>query len=281
MGLLASHTIYIIFCFLRQILPDLEGFDEYSSRYSNVNNNNYNKTEPRKTDVSSINASVRNSWDSKKPSTYSGKISVKDSDISDDEVLDDRKSSAGRKTIADLVRIDPNKQKRKRRAVVALPGPADTSDLQYEKFEKDQSSATQISKAVMANDFLRNLMDDERLTAVVEAMNPQEYPAGSLIIREGENGSHLYVSAYGQFEVLKSGQVVKTFGAGEAFGELAILYKAKRFASIRCITEAKVWMLERRVFQKIMVRSGRQEQEDNIRFLASVPLLQGFSHNNK
>lgn len=35
-------------------------------------------------------------------------------------------------------------------------------------------------------------------------------------------------------------------------------------------------MLERRVFQKIMVRSGRQEQEDNIRFLSSVPLLQGI-----
>lgn len=46
----------------------------------------------------------------------------------------------------------------------------------------------------------------------------------------------------------------------------------------RCtgITEAKVWTLERRVFQKIMVRSGRQEQEDNLRFLASVPLLQGI-----
>lgn len=86
----------------------------------------------------------------------------------------------------------------------------------------------------MANDFLRNLMDEDRLTAVVEAMSPQEYPAGNLIIREGESGSHLFVSAHGQFEVLKGGQVVKTFGAGEAFGELAILYKAKRFASIRC-----------------------------------------------
>lgn len=42
------------------------------------------------------------------------------------------------------------------------------------------------------------------------------------------------------------------------------------------ITEARVWILERRVFQKIMVRSGRQEQEDNIRFLKSVPLLQGI-----
>lgn len=95
-------------------------------------------------------------------------------------------------------------------------------------------SAEQIKKAVMANDFLRNLMDEGRLAAVVEAMNPQEFPAGSLIIREGESGSHLFVSASGQFEALKGGQVVKTFGPGEAFGELAILYKAKRFASIRC-----------------------------------------------
>lgn len=86
----------------------------------------------------------------------------------------------------------------------------------------------------MANDFLRNLMDDDRLQAVVEAMSAQDFPAGSLIIREGESGSHLFVSANGQFEVLKGGQVVKTFGPGEAFGELAILYKAKRFASIRC-----------------------------------------------
>lgn len=86
----------------------------------------------------------------------------------------------------------------------------------------------------MANDFLKNLMDEERLNAVVEGMSPQEFPAGSLMIREGESGSHLYVSAHGNFEVLKGGQVVKNFGPGEAFGELAILYKAKRFASIRC-----------------------------------------------
>lgn len=35
-------------------------------------------------------------------------------------------------------------------------------------------------------------------------------------------------------------------------------------------------MLERRVFQKIMMRSGQQEQKDNLRFLESVPLLQGI-----
>ncbi|XP_072944022.1 cGMP-dependent protein kinase 1-like [Epargyreus clarus] len=199
---------------------------------------------------------------------------------SDSETLDERESSAGTKTISEIIANNPEKRERRKRGVIAPHAPHDTvrsyADLQYEKFAKDEGTVELIKKAIMANDFLRNLMDEERLSAVVEAMNSQEYPAGSLMIREGESGSHLFVSAHGQFEVLKGGQVVKNFGPGEAFGELAILYKAKRFASIRCITEAKVWTLERRVFQKIMVRSGRQEQEDNIRFLSSVSLLQGI-----
>ncbi|XP_063620262.1 cGMP-dependent protein kinase 1-like [Cydia splendana] len=202
---------------------------------------------------------------------------------SDFEMNSRSNSSTDMKTVSDFItrpaHAEPQRSERKR-GIIAPHAPLDTSrasvDLQYMKYEKDEKSAEQIKKAIMANDFLKNLMDEELLTMVVEAMSPQVFQAVSLIIREGESGSHLYVSAEGQFEVLKGGQVVKNFGPGEAFGELAILYKAKRFASIRCITEAKVWTLERRVFQKIMVGSGRREQEYNMRFLASVPLLQGI-----
>ncbi|KAJ2952804.1 hypothetical protein O0L34_g7163 [Tuta absoluta] len=215
-------------------------------------------------------------------SVHSIKSIASSSKESDDVEMPEepRKSSMGRKTVAQLVQASSETGARRKRGVIAPHAPLDTmrslTDLSFQKYEKDKASQEQISKAVMANDFLKNLMDEERLAAVMEAMSPQDYPAGSLIIREGESGSHLFVSAHGQFEVLKGGQVVKTFGEGEAFGELAILYRAKRFASIRCITEAKVWTLERRVFQKIMVRSGRQEQEDNVRFLSSVPLLLGI-----
>ncbi|XP_052737778.1 cGMP-dependent protein kinase 1-like [Bicyclus anynana] len=230
----------------------------------------------------SITLSVDPGGSSKKSSYMSiqsekSRSSARDSES---ECLEDRKISSGRKTISDLVQTDPNKRSERKRGIIAPHAPLEigrfSGDLQYDKFAKDEKSSTLIKKAIMANEFLKNIMDDERLQSVVEAMSPQEFPAGSLLIREGESGSHLFVSAHGQFEVLKGGHVVKNFGSGEAFGELAILYKAKRFASIRCITEAKVWTLERRVFQKIMVRSGRQELEDNIRFLSSVPLLQGI-----
>jgi hypothetical protein len=46
-------------------------------------------------------------------------------------------------------------------------------------------------------------------------------------------GSHLYVSAEGEFEVIKEGKVLGKMGPGKAFGELAILYNCTRTASIR------------------------------------------------
>ena len=72
----------------------------------------------------------------------------------------------------------------------------------------------------------------------------------------GETGSYLYVAAEGQFEVCKAGRVLGNLGVGKVFGELAILYNCKRTASIRAVVDSKVWALERRVFQQVMVSSG-------------------------
>lgn len=150
-------------------------------------------------------------------------------------------------------------------------------ELSIELFDKDSATETMIAKAIAVNDFLNNMMDKERLSVVVKAMIPKEYPANSFIIKEGENGNHFFVSAEGEFEVVKDGEVKKTFGPGVVFGELAILYKAKRFASIRATTNSKVWSLERKVFQKIMMRTGCQEREQNVAFLTSIDALKGLS----
>ena len=73
---------------------------------------------------------------------------------------------------------------------------------------------------------------------------------------QGETGSYLYVAAEGQFEVCKAGRVLGNLGVGKVFGELAILYNCRRTASIRAVVDSKVWALERRVFQQVMVASG-------------------------
>lgn len=150
-------------------------------------------------------------------------------------------------------------------------------EINIEFCEKDPNSEELIRRAICNNDFLHNMMDTETLNILIKAMTPMNLPANSFIIKEGDVGAHFYVSAEGEFEVLKGGDVKKKFGCGEVFGELAILYQARRFASIKVTSNAKVWALERKTFRKIMMKTGNQEREQNIKFLSSVPILKGLS----
>lgn len=84
----------------------------------------------------------------------------------------------------------------------------------------------------MDNDFLKHL-DTSQVREVIDAMCPKEFAAGSLVVKEGEAGIHLFVSAEGDFEVVKESKVLGHMGPGKAFGELAILYNCTRTASIR------------------------------------------------
>lgn len=140
-------------------------------------------------------------------------------------------------------------------------------DLDLKVYEKSEETEKLIKSAIIANDFLNNMMDAERLQALVNAMIPQVLKANSYVIKEGETGNQFYVSAEGEYEVIKNGEIIKVFGPGVVFGELAILYKARRFASIKVKTDAFVWALDRKIFQKIMMKTGSQEREQNIKFL--------------
>ena len=104
-------------------------------------------------------------------------------------------------------------------------------------------------------------------------MHEKKIPKGCYVIREGESGSYLYVAAEGEFEVVKAGKNLGRLGVGKVFGELAILYNCKRTASVRAVCDARVWALERKVFQHIMVASGIKKIENQKNFLKSVPLL--------
>ena len=129
-------------------------------------------------------------------------------------------------------------------------------------------------------------------------MQERKVPRGCYVIREGEltsvlgtlssptnsscageTGSYLYVADDGQFDVIKDGRVLGSLGVGKVFGELAILYNCSRTASIRAATDGKVWALERRVFQQVMVSSGLKRMENQMNFLKSVPLLSNLPTN--
>ncbi|XP_022222556.1 cGMP-dependent protein kinase, isozyme 1 isoform X2 [Drosophila obscura] len=147
-------------------------------------------------------------------------------------------------------------------------------DIEIQAITKDKATHNLIHMAIERNDFLNNLMDKERKEMVINAMAPASYKKNSYIIHEHEEGSEIYVSAEGHYDVIRAGQLVGNFGPGTVFGELAILYNAPRQATIKAATDARVWKIARETFRAIMQISGSRDREENLQFLRSVPFLQ-------
>ncbi|XP_060523003.1 cGMP-dependent protein kinase, isozyme 2 forms cD4/T1/T3A/T3B isoform X3 [Cylas formicarius] len=137
---------------------------------------------------------------------------------------------------------------------------------------KDESSRELIKAAILDNDFMKNL-ELTQIREIVDCMYPEEYKAGSLIIREGDVGSTVYVLEEGCVEVSRENKFLSTQTPGKVLGELAILYNCQRTATIKAATDCKLWAIERQCFQTIMMRTGLIRQAEYTDFLKSVPIF--------
>uniref|UniRef100_A0A8C7DNH8 cGMP-dependent protein kinase n=1 Tax=Oncorhynchus kisutch TaxID=8019 RepID=A0A8C7DNH8_ONCKI len=144
--------------------------------------------------------------------------------------------------------------------------------IERARVRKDSSTKKLINDAIMNNDFLKKL-DPQHMREMVDCMYERIYTEGQLVIQEGEPGNFLYVLADGLLEVMQNGKLLGEMRPRTAFGELAILYNCKRTATVKAVSQAHIWALDRQTFQSIMMKSTQATQEEYFSFLRSVSLL--------
>ncbi|XP_041981951.1 cGMP-dependent protein kinase, isozyme 2 forms cD4/T1/T3A/T3B isoform X2 [Aricia agestis] len=170
---------------------------------------------------------------------------------------------------------------RKQRAQGISAEPQTSSSLQdlahqtFPVYDKSETSRELIKSAILDNDFMKNL-EMTQIREIVDCMYPVEYAAGSLIIKEGDVGSIVYVMEEGRVEVSRENKYLSTMAPGKVFGELAILYNCKRTATIKAATDCRLWAIERQCFQTIMMRTGLIRQAEYTDFLKSVPIFKNL-----
>ncbi|XP_045926914.1 cGMP-dependent protein kinase 1 isoform X1 [Micropterus dolomieu] len=81
---------------------------------------------------------------------------------------------------------------------------------------------------------------------------------------------------HGKVEVTKESLKLCTMGPGKVFGELAILYNCTRTATVKTLTNVKLWAIDRQCFQTIMMRTGLIKHTEYMEFLKSVPTFHGL-----
>lgn len=78
------------------------------------------------------------------------------------------------------------------------------------------------------------------LTAVerlASGMTPMTAAAGQVLMREGEPGETFVIVAAGNVEVSVEGQSIQRLGAGSGFGEIALLRRSPRTATVTALTD--------------------------------------------
>ena len=96
--------------------------------------------------------------------------------------------------------------------------------------------------------------DEAFLDRLAGEFNDRTYAPGELLAEEGERGRTFFVIESGDAAVLVHGNEVRKLGPGDSFGEMALIDKSARSATVRADTEVRGYQLPVWSFRTIVER---------------------------
>jgi CRP-like cAMP-binding protein len=114
-----------------------------------------------------------------------------------------------------------------------------------------------------SNSFLFRDFDEQEQTFLIDSMVPEHTDPNQKVISEGEFGDCMYFIEEGFFECSLNGeeqedrnsrkavQFLKNYQAGDTFGELCLLHRARRQATVTSKTEGTLLSLSREAYSHV------------------------------
>jgi CRP/FNR family cyclic AMP-dependent transcriptional regulator len=99
---------------------------------------------------------------------------------------------------------------------------------------------------------LFSTLNKKELTLVGKASDEVQVPAGKVLVSEGTAGHEFYLIREGQAIVRRGGRRVAMLGPGQYFGELSLLDRGPRTATVVADTDMAVLVLGQREFAAIL-----------------------------
>eukprot|EP00928_Gymnodinium_smaydae_P024854 TRINITY_DN19996_c0_g1_i1.p1 TRINITY_DN19996_c0_g1~~TRINITY_DN19996_c0_g1_i1.p1 ORF type:complete len:695 (+),score=169.16 TRINITY_DN19996_c0_g1_i1:534-2618(+) len=160
---------------------------------------------------------------------------------------------------------------RKRKAVFQIDDDAAAGGAAAVKTPQDIEF---IKKALLANQQLGPLVrgiGDADAKKLAAGAFPTSAPRGKVVITQGEMiADCCYVVQDGALEVLKDNVKVKKYGTGDSFGELALLLRQPRAATVRAVSDSRLWAVPRQALRNVMQAPLKAKLEGYAKLLDHV-----------
>ena len=94
-----------------------------------------------------------------------------------------------------------------------------------------------------------------KLAEVAQIADELDLPKGKMMAEEGDRGREFFVLLEGEADVTKSGTSINTIHGGDFFGEIALVTKMPRTASVTATSDVRVLVITERDFATLLKHS--------------------------
>ena len=95
----------------------------------------------------------------------------------------------------------------------------------------------------------------KQLQEIAKAADEIDLPAGKALTREGDRGREFFVLLEGDVEVTKGGKVINRLGAGDFLGEIALVSRAPRTATVTATSPVRALVITDQSFAALLDHS--------------------------
>ncbi|CAH1797179.1 unnamed protein product [Owenia fusiformis] len=175
------------------------------------------------------------------------------------------KNSFGRRHSVSAERYDPEADE------------GDDEKVVYPKSDSERKTLQDVCRSIL----IFKTLDSEQIADVIDAMFQKNVKPGDSIIRQGDDGDNFYVISEGTYDVFVkvegNDKKVHTFDGKGSFGELALLYNMPRSATVNATSDGVLWAMDRKSFQRIVVKSAFKKRKMYEGLIENVPLLKNLN----
>ena len=104
-------------------------------------------------------------------------------------------------------------------------------------------------------------LSKKELALLAKSTDDLEVGAGKVPCKEGELGHEFFVIVEGEAEVERGGRKVDTMGPGDFFGEIALVEKSHRTATVTSTTPLRFFVLTGQSFWSLLDHSPQVERK--------------------
>jgi CRP-like cAMP-binding protein len=98
-------------------------------------------------------------------------------------------------------------------------------------------------------------LNKQGLQDVAHIADELDLPAGKEMATEGDRGREFFVLLNGEADVTKGGSRINTMKKGDFFGEIALVTKMPRTATVTATTDVDVLVITEREFDSLLKKS--------------------------